>query len=132
VLADDRSDGGPLADRRVAGRARRRRRLGVLQPRERRRLVAGQGVLRPQRRPDPEDLVGDGDRALRHGSGVRAADRPRDLGGAGPAFSRTTVVPVRTPDRSWGSRIPRIVLMLALAIVFVVGGVVLSGIVSGP
>ena len=67
-------EGSPEADD-VAGRARRRRRLGVLLPRQRRRLLAGQGVLRPHRRPDPQDLVADGDRALGHRPGLRAAAR---------------------------------------------------------
>ena len=39
---------------------------------------------------------------------------------------------MRTPERSWGSRIPRILLVLPLAIVLAVVGVVVSGIVSGP
>lgn len=38
---------------------------------------------------------------------------------------------MRTPDRSWGARIPRILLVLPLAIVLAVAGVVVSGIVSG-
>ena len=38
--------------------------LAVLLPRQRRRLLAGQGVLRPHRRPDHQDLVGDGDHHL--------------------------------------------------------------------
>ena len=54
-----------MSDRRdLAGRARRRRRLAVLLPRQRRRLLAGQGVLRDDRRSDHQDLVADGDRAV--------------------------------------------------------------------
>ena len=49
----------------VAAGAGDRRRLAVLLPRQRRRLLAGQGVLRAHRRPDHQDLVGDGDDASR-------------------------------------------------------------------
>src|SRR5690606_38027721 len=44
--------------------ARDRRRLGVPLARERRRLLAGEGVLRPHRRADVQDLEPDGVRRL--------------------------------------------------------------------
>ena len=66
LVADDRAGRGPAVGRGLAGRARGRRGLGVLQPRQRRRVLAGQGVLRALGRPDHQDLVADGDRALRH------------------------------------------------------------------
>ena len=61
--------------RDLAGRARHRRRLGVLLARERRGLLAGQGVLRALGGPDDQVLVADGDRALGQRPGLRAAAR---------------------------------------------------------
>lgn len=49
---------------RRPGGAGDRRRIAVPVPRQRRRVLAGEGVLRDDGRPDPEDLVGDGDPAL--------------------------------------------------------------------
>ena len=55
--------------------------LAVLLPRQRRRLLAGQGVLRPQRRPDHQVVVADGDGHLGQRAGLRAGAQPGDLTG---------------------------------------------------
>ena len=51
----------------------------LLQPRQRRRLLAGQGVLRAHDRPDHQVLVGDGDGDLGRRSRVRVAAQPGGL-----------------------------------------------------
>ena len=56
-----------------AAGARDRLWLAVLQPRQRRRVLAGEAVLRPHRGSDHQDLVDHGDRHL--GGGVRLRDR---------------------------------------------------------
>ena len=50
-----------------------RRRLRVLLPPQRRRLLAGQGILRHERGPDAEDLVADGNHSVGGRSGLRDA-----------------------------------------------------------
>lgn len=50
-----------------------RRRLRVLLPPQRRRLLAGQGILRHERGPDAEDLVADGNHPVGGRSGLRDA-----------------------------------------------------------
>ena len=58
-------------DPHLAAGPRHRRRLAVLLPRQRRRVLAGQGVLRPDGRPDDQDLVDHGDDHLGRRPGVR-------------------------------------------------------------
>jgi GntP family gluconate:H+ symporter len=86
VVADAGARRRPLVRSGVAGGARDRRRLGVPVARQRRRVLAGQGVLRDECRPDVQDVVGDGDdpvgdRADR-GLGARGGDLRRRGGGA--------------------------------------------------
>lgn len=50
-----------------------RRRLRVLLPPQRRRLLAGQGILRHERGPDAEDLVADGNHSVGGRPGLRDA-----------------------------------------------------------
>ena len=64
----------------VSARAGHRLRLALLQPCQRCRLLAGEGVFRPHRRADDPVLVGDGDRDLGRGLRPRAGAEPRRLG----------------------------------------------------
>src|SRR6266511_4650912 len=50
--------------------------LAVLLARQRRRVLAGQGVLRDDRRANHQDLVGDGDDYLRGGLRLRSVAEP--------------------------------------------------------
>ena len=50
-------------------------RVAVLQPRERRRILARQGVLRTHRGADDQVMVADGDDSLGDGPGLRAASQ---------------------------------------------------------
>ena len=83
------TDGGPAG---VGGRLR----IAVLLPRQRRRFLAGQGVLRHDRRSDAGQLVGDGDDRVRGRLPRRPAHPPGGLtscstvGGPWPAQGRTT------------------------------------------
>ena len=79
VGADGGAGPGHRPGRDLAGGARDRLRLAVLLPRQRRRLLAGQGVLRAVHGPDDQVLVADGDGALGQRAGVRAAARDRRL-----------------------------------------------------
>ena len=79
LVADNRPGRGHEHGPGLAGRARRRRRLAVLLPRQRRRLLAGQGVLRDDRRADHQVVVGDGDPAVGQRTGRRPAAGPGDL-----------------------------------------------------
>lgn len=66
------------ADRGRPSRPGDRRRIGLPLPRQRRRLLAGQGVLRDDRGADLQDLVADGDDPVRgrHGDGQPPRARP--------------------------------------------------------
>ena len=66
-IVTDAGSGGRHEHRRgFVGRARGRRRLAVLLPRQRRRILARQGVLRDVRGSDHQVLVDHGDRAVGH------------------------------------------------------------------
>lgn len=65
--------GGHVDDAHRAAGAGDRSGFGLLQPCERRGILAGEGVLRDERRPDAEDMVGDGDHHLGGRPRLRAA-----------------------------------------------------------
>jgi hypothetical protein len=83
--------GTGCTDRRPAG-ARRRGGLAVLLPRQRRRVLAGEGVLRADGRADDQELIDDGDRHLGGGT----AGGPAALG---DRLSRRVTRPVEAVPR---------------------------------
>ncbi len=94
-----RRSGRPAGRRHVdlargAAGAGGRRRFALLQPCERRRVLAGEGVLRHERGPDGEDLVRHGDDHLRGGDGVH----PAALAAAVARSVRRYANAVRTAD----------------------------------
>ena len=90
-------------DPHLAPRPRHRRRLAVLLPRERRRILAGQGVLRPHGGPDDQDLVDHGDDHLGRRSRVRAPAGAGGLTGRGERSPRAVELP---PLHALDERVP--------------------------
>ena len=74
-----------------------RLRVAVLLARERRGLLARQGVLRRERRAEPEDLVCHGDAAVRHRAGPGHGRRRRRLIPVNPGVPRSAA---RRPGHS--------------------------------